>query len=186
VDYDSLQSVGSIMGSGLMIVMDQNSCMVDVARYFMSFLHDESCGKCTPCREGTKQLLEILTEITQGRGQEEYLALMEELCATMRSASLCGLGQSAVTPVLSTLKYFREEYEAHIQQKKCPALVCRPLLKYTIDPETCNGCLACVRECPAEAIQGEAGEPQELDQELCVKCGMCHAVCKFEAVKVES
>ena len=186
VDYDSLQSVGSIMGSGLMIVMDQNSCMVDVARYFMSFLHDESCGKCTPCREGTKQLLEILTEITQGRGQEEYLVLMEELCATMRSASLCGLGQSAVTPVLSTLKYFREEYEAHIQQKKCPALVCRPLLKYTIDPETCTGCLACVLECPAEAIQGEAGEPHELDQELCVKCGMCHAVCKFEAVKVES
>ena len=186
VDYDSLQSVGSIMGSGGMIVMDTTSCMVDVARYFMSFLHAESCGKCTPCREGTKQLLEILTEITQGRGQEEYLVLMEELCATMRSASLCGLGQSAVTPVLSTLKYFREEYEAHIQQKKCPALVCRPLLKYTIDPETCTGCLACVLECPAEAIQGEAGEPHELDQELCVKCGMCHAVCKFEAVKVES
>ncbi|MGA8573143.1 MAG: NADH-ubiquinone oxidoreductase-F iron-sulfur binding region domain-containing protein [Desulfobaccales bacterium] len=186
VDYDSLQSVGSIMGSGGMIVMDQSSCMVDVARYFMSFLHDESCGKCTPCREGTKQILEILTEITQGRGSEEHLALMEELCATMASASLCGLGQSAVNPVLSTLKYFREEYEAHIQQKRCPALVCRPLLKYTIDPETCTGCLACVRECPAEAIRGEAGEPQELDQELCVKCGMCYEICKFTAVKVAS
>ncbi|MGA9755446.1 MAG: NADH-quinone oxidoreductase subunit NuoF [Desulfobaccales bacterium] len=186
VDYDSLQSVGSIMGSGGMIVMDHTSCMVDVARYFMSFLHDESCGKCTPCREGTKHLLEILTEITKGHGKEEDLALMEELCAAMSSASLCGLGQSAVNPVRSTLKYFREEYEAHILQKKCPALVCRPLLKYTVDPETCTGCLACVRECPADAIHGEAAEPQLIDQELCVKCGMCHAICKFDAVKVES
>jgi NADH-quinone oxidoreductase subunit F len=186
VDYDSLQSVGSIMGSGGMIVMDETSCMVDVARYFMSFLHDESCGKCTPCREGTKHLLEILTAITKGNGQIEHLALMEELCDTMAAASLCGLGQSAVNPVLSTLKYFREEYEAHILQKKCPALVCRPLLKYTVDPETCTGCLACVRECPADAIHGEAAEPQVIDQELCVKCGMCHAVCKFDAVKVES
>jgi NADH-quinone oxidoreductase subunit F len=186
VDYDSLQSVGSIMGSGGMIVMDETSCMVDVARYFMSFLHDESCGKCTPCREGTKHLLEILTAITKGNGTEEHIPLMEELCAAMASASLCGLGQSAVNPVLSTLKYFREEYEAHVREKKCPALVCRPLLKYTVDPETCTGCLACVRECPADAIHGEAAEPQLIDQELCVKCGMCHAVCKFDAVKVES
>jgi NADH:ubiquinone oxidoreductase subunit F (NADH-binding)/(2Fe-2S) ferredoxin/Pyruvate/2-oxoacid:ferredoxin oxidoreductase delta subunit len=186
VDYDSLQSVGSIMGSGGMIVMDETSCMVDVARYFMSFLHDESCGKCTPCREGTKHLLEILTAITKGEGQPEDLPLMEELCATMHDASLCGLGMSAVNPVLSTLKYFREEYEAHILHKKCPALVCRALLKYTVDPETCTGCLACVRECPADAIHGEAAEPQVIDQELCVKCGMCNAVCKFDAVKVES
>jgi len=186
VDYDSLQSVGSIMGSGGMIVMDETSCMVDVARYFMSFLHDESCGKCTPCREGTKHLLEILTEITKGNGQEEHIPLMEELCDTMAAASLCGLGQSAVNPVRSTLKYFREEYEAHILHKKCPALVCRPLLKYTVDPETCTGCLACVRECPVDAIHGEAAEPQVIDQELCIKCGMCHAVCKFDAVKVES
>jgi NADH:ubiquinone oxidoreductase subunit F (NADH-binding)/NAD-dependent dihydropyrimidine dehydrogenase PreA subunit/(2Fe-2S) ferredoxin len=186
VDYDSLQSVGSIMGSGGMIVMDETSCMVDVARYFMSFLHDESCGKCTPCREGTKHLLEILTEITKGNGKEEHIPLMEELCDTMAAASLCGLGQSAVNPVRSTLKYFREEYEAHILHKKCPALVCRPLLKYTVDPETCTGCLACVRECPADAVHGEAAEPQIIDQELCVKCGMCHAVCKFDAVKVES
>ncbi len=186
VDYDSLQSVGSIMGSGGMIVMDEHSCMVDVARYFMSFLHEESCGKCTPCREGTKHLLEILTAITKGEGQPEHLPLMEELCATMHDASLCGLGMSAVNPVLSTLKYFREEYEAHILHKKCPALVCRALLKYTIDPESCTGCLACVRECPADAISGEAAEPQVIDQELCVKCGMCQAVCKFDAVKVES
>src|SRR5208337_1671369 len=186
VDYDSLQSVGSMMGSGGMIVMDTTSCMVDVARYFMSFCHEESCGKCTPCREGTKQILEILTEITQGRGSEEHLALMEELCATMASASLCGLGQSAAKPILSTMKYFREEYEAHVRDRKCHALVCRALLKYTIDPETCTGCLACVRECPAEAIRGEAGEPQELDQELCVKCGRCYEICKFAAVKVES
>ena len=186
VDYDSLQSVGSMMGSGGMIVMDTATCMVDVARYFMSFCHEESCGKCTPCREGTKQILEILTEITQGRGSEEHLALMEELCATMDSASLCGLGQSAAKPVLTTMKYFREEYEAHVRDKKCPALVCRALLKYTIDPETCTGCLACVRECPAEAIRGEAGEPQELDQELCAKCGRCYEICKFDAVKVES
>jgi NADH:ubiquinone oxidoreductase subunit F (NADH-binding)/(2Fe-2S) ferredoxin/Pyruvate/2-oxoacid:ferredoxin oxidoreductase delta subunit len=186
VDYDSLQSVGSIMGSGGMIVMDEHSCMVDVARYFMSFLHDESCGKCTPCREGTGQLLEILTAITKGEGVPEHLDLMAELCATMRDASLCGLGQSAVNPVLSTLKYFREEYEAHIHHKKCPALVCRDLLKYTVDPETCTGCLACVRECPVGAVHGEAGEPQDIDQELCVKCGMCYAVCKFDAVKVES
>ncbi|MGA7564432.1 MAG: NAD(P)H-dependent oxidoreductase subunit E [Desulfobaccales bacterium] len=186
VDYDSLQSVGSMMGSGGMIVMDTATCMVDVARYFMSFCHEESCGKCTPCREGTKQILEILTEITQGRGTPEHLSLMEELCVIMDSASLCGLGQSAAKPILSTMKYFREEYEAHVRDKKCHALVCRALLKYTIDPETCTGCLACVRECPAEAIRGEAGEPQELDQELCVKCGRCYEICKFAAVKVES
>jgi NAD-dependent dihydropyrimidine dehydrogenase PreA subunit len=186
VDYDSLQSVGSIMGSGGMIVMDETSCMVDVARYFMSFLHDESCGKCTPCREGTKHLLGILTAITKGEGQPEHLPLMEELCVTMHDASLCGLGMSAVNPVLSTLKYFREEYEAHIHHKKCPALVCRALLKYTVDPETCTGCLACVRECPVGAVAGEASEPQVIDQELCIKCGMCYAVCKFDAVRVES
>ncbi|MFZ5449059.1 MAG: NADH-ubiquinone oxidoreductase-F iron-sulfur binding region domain-containing protein [Thermodesulfobacteriota bacterium] len=185
VDYDSLQSVGSIMGSGGMIVMDNTSCMVDVARYFISFLYEESCGKCTPCREGLKNLLFLLDEIIAGRGEMAHLDLMEELCATMASASICGLGQSAVNPVLSTMKYFREEYEAHIRDKKCHALVCRPLLKYTIDPETCTGCLACVRECPVGAISGIKKEAQEIDQELCVKCGLCYEACQFDAVKVE-
>ncbi|MDP3182405.1 MAG: NADH-quinone oxidoreductase subunit NuoF [Desulfobaccales bacterium] len=185
VDYDSLQSVGSIMGSGGMIVMDHTSCMVDVARYFLSFLFEESCGKCTPCREGLRQMLFLLDEIIHGRGEEAHLALMEELCAAMADASLCGLGQSAANPVLSTLKYFRQEYETHIRDKKCPALVCRPLLKYSIDPETCTGCLACVRECPVGAITGLKKQPQELDQELCIKCGLCFESCQFEAVKVE-
>ncbi len=185
VDYDSLQEVGSIMGSGGMIVMDETSCMVDVARYFIGFLHAESCGKCTPCREGLKQLKHIYEEITHGRGEEGHLDLMEELCAAMSTASICGLGQSAVNPVLSTMKYFRHEYETHIRDKKCPALVCRPLLKYTIDPETCTGCLACVRECPVGAISGIKKEAQEIDQELCIKCGLCYESCQFDAVKRE-
>jgi NADH-quinone oxidoreductase subunit F len=185
VDYDSLQQVGSIMGSGGMIVMDETSCMVDVARYFIGFLYQESCGKCTPCREGLKQLKYLYEEITNGRGEEGHLILMEELCAAMASASICGLGQSAVNPVLSTLKYFRHEYEAHIRDKKCPALVCRPLLVYTIDPETCTGCLACVRECPVGAISGVKKEAQEIDQELCIKCGLCFETCQFDAVRRE-
>jgi NADH:ubiquinone oxidoreductase subunit F (NADH-binding)/NAD-dependent dihydropyrimidine dehydrogenase PreA subunit len=185
VDYDSLQEVGSIMGSGGMIVMDSTSCMVDVARYFISFLFEESCGKCTPCREGLNQLKYILNEITSGRGEAEHIPLMEELCTVMAGASICGLGQSAVNPVRSTLKYFREEYEAHIRDRKCPALVCRALLKYTIDPETCTGCLACVRECPVGAISGIKKEAQEIDQELCIKCGLCYEACQFEAVTRE-
>jgi len=186
VDFESFQEAGGNLGSGSMVVMDEACCMVDVARYFLNFSFEESCGKCTPCREGTKHLREILTEITKGNGKEEHFTLMEELCATMAGASLCGLGQSAVNPLLSTLKYFREEYEAHIREKKCPALVCRPLLKYTVDPDTCTGCLVCLRECQVGAITGDVEEPQEIDQDLCVKCGMCYAVCKFDAVKVES
>ncbi len=182
VDYDSLQQVGSIMGSGGMIVMDSTSCMVDVARYFIGFLHAESCGKCTPCREGLTQLKYLYEEITNGRGEMEHLTLMEDLCQAMASASICGLGQSAVNPVRSTLKYFRHEYEAHIKDKKCPALVCRPLLKYTIDPETCTGCLACVRECPVGAISGFKKEAQEIDQDICIKCGLCYESCQFDAV----
>jgi len=186
VEFEAFQEVGGNLGSGSMVVMDDACCMVDLARYFLNFSFQESCGKCTPCRDGTKHLLEILTDITEGNGKEEDIPLIEELCATMASSSLCGLGQSAVNPVLSTLKYFRDEYEAHIREKKCPALVCRPLLKYTVDPETCTGCLVCLRECQAGAITGEFEEPQEIDQELCVKCGMCQEVCKFDAVKVES
>jgi ferredoxin len=173
------------MGSGGMIVMDSHNCMVDVARYFISFLMEESCGKCTPCREGLKQMLAILNDITNGNGDESHLTLMEDLCRTMASASLCGLGQSAANPVLSTLKYFRQEYEQHIQEKKCPALVCRQLLTYTISPDDCTSCLACVRECPVGAISGPKKEPQIIDQELCIKCGLCHDACQFDAVKVE-
>jgi NADH:ubiquinone oxidoreductase subunit F (NADH-binding)/Pyruvate/2-oxoacid:ferredoxin oxidoreductase delta subunit len=186
VDFETFQEAGGNLGSGSMVVMDEACCMVEVARYFLNFSFEESCGKCTPCREGTKHLREILTAITQGHGQEEHLVMMEELCATMAAASLCGLGQSAVNPLLSTLKYFREEYEAHIREKRCPALVCRPLLTYTVDQDSCGGCLACVRECQVGAISGDFEEPQEIDQDVCVKCGMCQAVCKFDAIRVES
>jgi NADH:ubiquinone oxidoreductase subunit F (NADH-binding)/(2Fe-2S) ferredoxin/Pyruvate/2-oxoacid:ferredoxin oxidoreductase delta subunit len=186
VDFESFQEAGGNLGSGSMIVCDEHTCMVDLAKYFLTFSFEESCGKCTPCREGTRQMLAILEDITAGRGQEEQLELLEELGGTMMSASICGLGQSAPNPVLTTLKYFRPEYETHIRDKKCPALVCRPLLKYTVDPETCTGCLACVRECPVGAVVGEYQEVQEIDQELCAKCGMCYEVCKFEAIKVES
>jgi NADH-quinone oxidoreductase subunit F len=183
VDYDSLQSVGSIMGSGGMIVMDNTSCVVDVARYFTGFLYEESCGKCTPCREGLKHMMGLLDDIIHGRAEESHLALMEELCVAMKDASICGLGQSAPNPVLSTMKYFRDEYLAHIRDKKCPALVCRPLLTYSIDPEECTGCLACVRECPVGAITGIKKEAQEINQELCIKCGLCFEACQFEAVR---
>jgi NADH:ubiquinone oxidoreductase subunit F (NADH-binding)/(2Fe-2S) ferredoxin/Pyruvate/2-oxoacid:ferredoxin oxidoreductase delta subunit len=185
VDYDSLQQVGSIMGSGGMIVMDSHNCMVDVARYFITFLMEESCGKCTPCREGLKQLLAILNDITTGKGEEHHFDLMEDICQTLATASLCGLGQSAANPVRSTLKYFREEYERHIRDKKCPAKVCRKLLTYTIDPNECTSCLACVRECPVGAISGPKTEPQVIDQDICIKCGLCVDACQFDAVKVE-
>ena len=186
VAFESFQEAGGNLGSGSMVVMDTGCCMVDVAKYFLNFSYEESCGKCTPCREGTRQMLEILDAITSGQGTEEHLTLLEELGGVMTGASICGLGQSAPNPVLTTLKYFRDEYLTHVRDKKCPALVCRPLLKYTVEPESCTGCLACVRECQVEAITGEYQEPQEIDQELCAKCGMCYEVCKFEAIKVES
>jgi NADH-quinone oxidoreductase subunit F len=186
LDFDKLHAAGFVMGSGGVTVMDQTHCMVDVARYLMAFLHRESCGKCTPCREGTRHMLDILNDIATGEGREEQLEWLEELAGAMQGASICGLGQSAPDPVLTTLKYFKDEYLAHIRNKKCPALVCRVLLKYTIDPETCTGCMACVRECPTGAISGERQEPQELDDELCVKCGFCYDVCKFDSVKVKS
>ncbi len=185
VEFESFQQAGGNLGSGSMVVMDGRCCMVDVAKYFLTFSHEESCGKCTPCREGTAQMLKIMDRITAGEGTEADLELLEELGAVMTGASICGLGQSAPNPVLTSLKYFRDEFLTHIREKKCPALVCRPLLKYTVDPETCTGCLACVRECQVEAITGEYQEPQEIDQELCAKCGMCYEVCKFEAIKVE-
>ncbi len=185
VDFDSLEAAGSMMGSGGMIVMDNTACMVDVARYFVEFLVDESCGKCSSCREGLKHLHAVLNRICQGQGRAGDLELLEDLCAVIGSASLCGLGTSAPNPVLSTLKYFRHEYVAHIQDKKCPAKVCRPLLTYEIIAEKCIGCGACRRKCPAEAIAGGKKEVHRVDQALCIKCGQCLEACKFAAVRVD-
>ncbi len=185
IDYESLAQAGSIMGSGGMIVMDDRTCMVDVARYFLNFLRDESCGKCISCREGTQRLWEIVTDITEGCGTMEHLTLLEELALAVKEASLCGLGQTAPNPVLSTLRYFRNEYEAHIQDKKCPAGVCKALIKYFIDPEKCTGCLACIRVCPQGAISGELKKVHVLDQTKCAKCGACLEACRFEAIYIE-
>ena len=185
VDFDELAKVGSIMGSGGMIVMDQDTCMVDVARYFVDFLKDESCGQCNPCREGLKQMLVILTEICEGRGKEGDIELLEELGTMMQKFSLCGLGTSAPNPVLTNMLYFREEYEAHIRDKKCPAGVCKPLFHYEIDPEACTGCHVCFRKCPQDAISGEKKEPHELNQDECIKCGICYDACKFDAIVIK-
>lgn len=189
IDYESLTQAGSMMGSGGMVVMDEDTCMVDVARYFLSFTQDESCGKCTPCREGTKAMLDILTRITEGKGSEEDLVLLEELANTVKETSLCGLGKTAPNPVLTTLRYFRDEYIAHIRDKKCPAHVCRQLNVYTIDPQIClekgHGCDVCRRNCASEAIIGTKGVAHRIDQSKCIKCGVCYEVCNFGAVKVE-
>jgi NADH:ubiquinone oxidoreductase subunit F (NADH-binding)/(2Fe-2S) ferredoxin len=184
VDYQKLTEVGSIMGSGGMIVMDQDTYMVDVARYFVDFLQEESCGQCNPCREGLKQMLEILTRICNGEGKMEDIQLLEELGTMMQRFSLCGLGTSAPNPVLTTILYFRDEYEKHIKDKKCPAGVCKPLFHYEIDQETCTGCHVCFRKCPQEAVSGEKKEPHAIDQEKCIKCGICYDACKFDAVKI--
>jgi NADH-quinone oxidoreductase subunit F len=185
VDFDALAKVGSIMGSGGMIVMDQDTCMVDVARYFVDFLKDESCGQCNPCREGLKQMLVILTDICEGRGKEGDLELLEELGIMMQKFSLCGLGTSAPNPVLTNILYFREEYEAHIRDNKCPAGVCKPLFHYEINPEACTGCHLCFRKCPQDAISGEKKEPHDLHQDKCIKCGICYDACKFDAIVVK-
>ncbi len=182
VDFDALTAVGSMMGSGGMIVMDEDTCMVDVAKYFLGFLKEESCGKCVPCREGIKRMHHILTEITEGRGKPEHLEILEDLGNLLKETALCGLGTTAPNPVLSTLKYFRDEYEAHIYEKRCPAGVCRALVQYSIDEEKCIGCGRCKRECPAEAITGEKKQPHRIDPEKCVKCGACYEVCPEGAV----
>jgi NADH:ubiquinone oxidoreductase subunit F (NADH-binding)/NADH:ubiquinone oxidoreductase subunit E/Pyruvate/2-oxoacid:ferredoxin oxidoreductase delta subunit len=182
VDYENLTAVGSIMGSGGMVVMDEDTCMVDVAKYFVSFCVDESCGQCTPCREGTRELYRLLNEITAGKGTLEHLTALEELSVVMRDMSLCALGKTAPNPVLSTLRYFRDEYEAHIHRQKCPAGVCKSLIEFTIDPETCTGCTLCARQCPQKAIHGEKKKPHNVDQKACIKCGICFDSCNFGAV----
>jgi NADH:ubiquinone oxidoreductase subunit F (NADH-binding)/(2Fe-2S) ferredoxin len=184
VDFDSLTEAGSMMGSGAMVIMDDRTCMVDVARYFLDFLKEESCGKCTPCREGIRRMLEILTRITEGQGEMADLETLETLAKTVQSASLCGLGKTAPNPVLSTLRYFHDEYVAHIVDHKCPAGVCKALIEYYIVEDLCTGCGLCRRKCPQEAISGEKKKPHVIDLALCIKCGICHDVCKFDAVGV--
>ena len=184
VGFDELTQAGSMMGSGGMIVMDEDTCMVDVARYFIAFLTDESCGKCTPCREGLRQMLKILTRITEGNGKEEDIATLKDLAETAKEAALCALGKSAPNPFLSTLRYFEDEYEAHIKDKRCPALSCKELIVYHIDPAKCKACMICARKCPADAIDGGKNKIHMVDQEKCTKCGTCFEVCppRFGAV----
>jgi NADH:ubiquinone oxidoreductase subunit F (NADH-binding)/(2Fe-2S) ferredoxin/NAD-dependent dihydropyrimidine dehydrogenase PreA subunit len=184
VDFDILAEAGSMVGSGGMVVMDEETCMVDVAKYFLTFLQDESCGKCLPCRLGIDRMLEIITDITEGRGRMEQLDLLEELGDTISQTALCGLGKTAPNPVLSTLRYFRPEYESHIKEKRCPAGVCKALITYRIDPDKCNGCGVCLRSCVHGAITGEKKEIHVIDTQLCQKCGICRSECKFDAIQV--
>lgn len=177
IDYDTLAKAGSIMGSGGMIVMDENTCMVDIAKFFLSFTQEESCGKCVPCRVGTRQLYEILNRITEGRGEEGDIKKLKSLAKTVNSGSLCALGQTAPNPILTTLKYFLKEYEIHIKEKSCPALVCKDLIIYYIEPNKCVGCLLCKKSCPVEAIAGERKQLHVIDHDLCIKCGACLDVC---------
>ena len=166
-----------------MVVMDEDTCMVDVAKYFVSFCMDESCGQCTPCREGTREMVRLLDDITAGKGTPEHLATLDDLCFVLRDVSLCGLGKTVPNPVLSTLRYFRDEYDAHVHEKRCPAGVCKPLITFTVDPEKCNGCMLCAHNCPQKSIHGEKKKPHVIEQTSCIKCGICFDVCKLGAVK---
>ena len=185
VDFDELKKVGAMMGSGGLIVMDDRTCMVDVARYFTDFLVGESCGKCTPCREGLTHMLDILTRICNGEGDETSIATLERLALGVQNGSLCALGGTAPNPVLSTLKYFREEYEMHIRERKCPAGVCRAITRFAVSDELCKGCGKCVKECPSGAITGERKEVHLLSQDICTACGICFQSCPFDAIEVD-
>lgn len=185
IDYESLARAGSIMGSGGMIVMDEKTCMVDVSKYFLNFLRDESCGKCVSCREGTQRMYEIIQRITEGTGKKGDLELLRELAQACKDASLCGLGQTAANPILSTLNYFADEYKAHIEDKRCPAGVCTNLIRYVVIPEKCTGCLACKNSCPQDAIRGVLRGVHIVEQEKCIKCGACLEACRFEAIETQ-
>lgn len=185
VDYDSLIAIGSMMGSGGMIVMDEDNCMVDIAKFFLEFIVDESCGKCTPCRIGTRRMLELLNKITSGKGEDGDIEKLESLANTIKASSLCGLGQTAPNPVLSTLHFFRDEYEAHIYKKECPAHYCKAFARYTIIPEKCKGCTLCARNCPVNAIYGTVKNPHVIDTSKCIKCGACMSGCKFGAIEIK-
>jgi NADH:ubiquinone oxidoreductase subunit F (NADH-binding) len=184
LDYEPLGALGSIMGSGGLVVMDEGTCMVDIARFFMDFIQDESCGKCVPCRIGTRRILEILERICAGEGEEGDIEQLERLSTYILAGSLCGLGQGAPNPILTTIKHFRAEYEAHIYEKKCPAKVCKKLIHYRI-LDNCPGCMVCARNCPSKAITGEKQKVHYINPEICESCGICMTVCKFDAITVE-
>ena len=185
VDYDRLQEAGAIMGSGGMIVVDTETCMVDMAKYFLEFTRSESCGRCNSCREGLSAMYEILDNICSGNGKDGDIELLEDLSNAVKDASLCALGRTAPNPVLTTLRYFRDEYEAHINEGRCPAGACKALITYSIDPEKCKACMLCVKNCPVGAISGEAKQPQVIDEATCIRCGACRDFCKFEAVVIQ-
>ncbi len=185
VEYEAITATGAIMGSGGMIVMDESTCMVDMARFFLDFTCKESCGKCVPCRIGTQRMLEILTRITEGKGKDGDIELLEDLCQKIKDGSLCALGGTAPNPVLTTLKYFRDEYEAHIFEHRCPAHSCKKLLTYSVLEDSCVGCGMCAKKCPTDAISGEPKQTHHINQELCIKCGTCKTVCSFNAIEAK-